>query len=256
MPIGISTLCTVGKTFKVINELISLRIELLELLDEWKDKLTKNRIKTLNEIKNTSNIRYTVHAPILDLNIAASNDTIRNTSIKIIMNSMERARAIDAEVFVIHPGLRTPLENLVPNLNKHLNMESLRRILNYGENLGLKVAIENMPAGTRCFMQNSEEFSELIENGFSPYIVLDIGHANTSSQIKKFITELKDKIIHLHLHDNYGIEDEHRIIGDGNVDWNFIKSNISLDRIYAVVENTSLNDAIVSYERAIQLFKS
>lgn len=256
MPIGISTLCTVGKTFEVINELISLKIELLELLDEWRDKLTKNRIKILNEIKNTSNIRYTVHAPILDLNIAASNDTIRNTSIKIIMNSMERARAIDAEVFVVHPGLKTPLENIVPNLNKHLNMESLKRILDYGKDLGLKVAIENMPAGTRCFMQNSEEFFELIENGFSPYIVLDVGHANTSSQLKKFIFELKDKIIHLHLHDNYGIEDEHRVIGDGNVDWNFIKSNISLDKIHAVVENTNLSDAITSYEKAIQLFKS
>lgn len=256
MPIGISTLCTVGKTFQVIDELISTGIEILEILDDWKDRLTKSKIKILNEIKNTTRIRYTVHSPILDINIAASNDSIRKTSIKIIMNSMEMANAINAEIFVIHPGLRTPLENIVPNLNKYLNMDSLRRILDYGEDLGIKVAIENMPAGTSCFLQNVEEFHELIENGFFTYIVLDIGHANTSSQLEKFLIEFKDKIIHLHLHDNYGIEDEHRVIGDGNVNWHLIKSNFSLNKTYAVVENNTLSDAILSYKRALQLFKS
>ncbi|MEM4529334.1 MAG: hypothetical protein QXQ52_02265, partial [Candidatus Methanomethylicaceae archaeon] len=66
----------------------------------------------------------------------------------------------------------------------------------------------------------------------------------------------KDRIIHLHLHDNYGIEDEHRVIGDGNVNWQLIKSKFSLNSIYAVVENNTLNDAILSYKKALQLFKS
>ncbi|MEM4706924.1 MAG: sugar phosphate isomerase/epimerase family protein [Candidatus Methanomethylicaceae archaeon] len=255
MPIGISTLCTIGKTFQIINELTSIGIEILEILDDWEDKLTKSKIKILNEIKNTTNIKYTVHSPILDINIAASNDSIRKTSIKIIMNSMEMANAINAEIFVIHPGLSTPLENIVPNLNRYLNIESLRKILDYGEDLGIKVAIENMPAGTRCFLQNVEEFHELIENGLSPDIVLDVGHANTSSQLEKFLIEFKDRIIHLHLHDNYGIEDEHRVIGDGNVNWQLIKSKFSLNSIYAVVENNTLNDAILSYKKALQLFK-
>lgn len=256
MPIGISTLCTIGKTFQVIDELISTGIEVLEILDDWKDRLTKSKIKILNEVKNTTNIKYTVHAPILDINIAASNDSIRRASIKIIVNSMKMANAIDAEIFVIHPGLGTPLEKLVPNLNRYLNLYSLRKILDYGEDLGIKIAIENMPAGTRCFLQNVEEFHELIENGISPYIVLDVGHANTSSQLEKFLIEFKDKIIHLHIHDNYGIEDEHRVIGDGNVNWALIKSNFSLSKIYAVVENNTLRDAILSYKKALQLFKS
>lgn len=231
-------------------------IEVLELLDDWKDKLTKSKIRILNDVKNTTNIRYTVHAPILDINIAASNDLIRRASLKIIMNSMEMARAIDAEIFIVHPGLRTPLENVVPNLNKHLNMESLRKILDRGEDLGIKVAIENMPARTRCLLQSADEFRELIENGFSPYIVLDVGHANTSSQLERFLMEFKDRIIHLHLHDNYGIDDEHRVIGDGNVNWQLVKSSFSLDRTYAVVENNTLVDAIASYRKAVQLFKS
>ncbi|MCC6013146.1 MAG: sugar phosphate isomerase/epimerase [Candidatus Verstraetearchaeota archaeon] len=256
MPFGISTLCTIGKTFEKINELITTGIDVLEIMDDWRDRLTKKRINLLNDISNSFEIEYTVHSPILDINIASSNDRIRKLAIKIIKNSMEKAVNINAKVYVIHPGLKTPLENFVPNINKNLNILSLKEILNYGEELGIKVAIENMPARTRCFLQNVNEFFELEEEGISPYIVLDVGHANTASQLEMFLSKLNNKIIHVHLHDNYGIEDEHRVIGNGNINWQLVKSHISFNKICGIVENNTIEEAKISFKKALQIFKS
>ncbi len=135
-------------------------------------------------------------------------------------------------------------------------MYSLERIINHGESLGLRVAVENMPANTPCLLQKAEEFNSLIENGLPVYIALDVGHANTTSQLEPFLSAVNDRIIHLHLHDNYGAEDEHRIIGDGTVNWSLIKSKISRVGVSAVVENNNFTDAKMSFNRAVQLFNS
>lgn len=240
----------------MIDELLSLRISVLELLDEWKDRLTRARAKALNELSASFPLKFTVHGPILDLNIASSNTRIRSCTLKLILESMDRAHDIGALVYVVHPGLRTPLENLVPDVNSSLNMYSLERILGYGEKIGLKVAVENMPANTPCLLQKVEEFTSLIDNGLPIYITLDVGHANTSSQLEAFLSAMNDRIIHLHLHDNYGEDDEHRVIGDGTVNWTLVRSKISWDRVSAVVENNSLQDAKRSLERATQIISS
>ncbi|MEM3882862.1 MAG: sugar phosphate isomerase/epimerase, partial [Candidatus Methanomethyliaceae archaeon] len=145
---------------------------------------------------------------------------------------------------------------LVPNVNSSLNLYSLEKIVSYGEKIGLKVAIENMPANTPCLLQRAEEFFTLMENGLPIYIALDVGHANTTSQLEAFLSKLNDRIIHLHLHDNYGKDDEHRIIGDGTVNWSLLRERIRQNKVSAVVENNKLEDARRSFERAIQLFRS
>ncbi|MBC7113503.1 MAG: sugar phosphate isomerase/epimerase [Candidatus Methanomethyliales bacterium] len=256
MEIGISTLCTVGKTFKVIDELLSLKITLLEVLDEWKDRLTKTRVKALNELSASYPLKYTVHGPILDLNIASSNPRIRSCALKIIFESMNRAHEIGAKAYILHPGLRTPLDNLVPGVNSSLNLYSLEKILNYSEKMGLRVAIENMPGNTPCLLQRAEEFLALMDNGLPIYVALDVGHANTTSQLDSFLSKINDQIIHLHLHDNSGNDDEHKVIGEGTVDWDLIKTKVHIDKVSAVVENNNLEDAKKSFIRATQLFSS
>jgi sugar phosphate isomerase/epimerase len=48
---------------------------------------------------------------------------------------------------------------------------------------------------------------------------LDTGHANITGELQRFLTELSDKIKHVHAHDNFGKVDQHLGIGDGNIDW-------------------------------------
>jgi sugar phosphate isomerase/epimerase len=256
MPIGISTLCTFGKTYSVLDELLDLKIEVLEILEDWKDRMNKSRIKKLREIKRSNGISYTVHSPILDVDIAASNARFRTLSNRMVMESIRHASEIEAELVVVHPGIRSPLEYLVPKINWELNKESLRKIIAYGEDIGVKVTVENMPSNTPCFLQTATEFQALVNDGLPLYMTLDVGHANTVSQLRSFMETMKDRIIHIHLHDNKGTNDDHMVVGAGTIDWDLLRSNLNLNKITAVVEANNLKDGKASLIKARQLFNS
>jgi sugar phosphate isomerase/epimerase len=254
MPIGVSTLCTFGKTYSTIDQLLNLKIEVLEILEDWKDKINKVRIKRLREIKRSTDILYTVHAPILNMDIAASNTRFRELSTRLIMESILHAYEIEAKLVVVHPGLHSPLQHLVPQINWDLNKESLRKIIIYGKNLGVTITVENMPANTPCFLQRVEEFQELANEDLQLFITLDVGHANTVSQLQTFLEFMKDRILHIHLHDNNGSNDDHMVVGTGTTDWRLLRSYLDLKKITAVVEANTLVDARLSLMNARQLF--
>ena len=256
MPIGISTLCTFGKTYSTLDQLLALKIEVLEILEDWKDRINQSRVKRLREIKRSNDILFTVHSPILDVDIAASNARFRILSTRMIMESILHASEIEAELVVVHPGIHSPLQHLIPKINWDLNRESLRKIIAYGEDLGVTVTVENMPVNTPCFLQTVEEFQTLANEGLPLYITLDVGHANTVSQLQPFLEFMKDRILHIHLHDNKGSNDDHMVVGAGTIDWELLKSNLDLDNITAVIEANTLADAKSSLISARQLFNS
>jgi sugar phosphate isomerase/epimerase len=256
MPIGISTLCTFGKTYSVLNEILENHIQVLEILDDWNDRLDKGRMRKLQEIRESNNLKLTVHSPILDMDIASANNRFRNLSIRLVMESMEHAAEMGAELVVVHPGQHSPLEYLVPRVHWDYSRESLRKIIVNGEKLGVRVAVENMPGNTPCLLRNVSEFQSLIDEGLPLHMALDVGHANTTSQLKLFLDNMSERIIHVHLHDNNGLNDDHLVVGKGTVDWDLARSKIDPRNVTCVIENNTLADAQESLLKVRQLFSS
>jgi sugar phosphate isomerase/epimerase len=256
MPIGISTLCTFGKTYSVLDEILENDIQVLEILDEWKDRLDKSRMRKLQEIRASRSLRLTVHSPILDMNIASANSRFMNTSVQLVMQSMEHAAEMGAELVVVHPGQHSPLEYLVPRVHLDHNRESLRKIIINGEKLGVRVAVENMPGNTPFLLKKASEFQSLIDEGLPLYMTLDVGHANTTAQLKQFLDNMSGRIIHVHLHDNYGINDDHLVVGKGTVDWGLVRARIDPGKFTCILENNTLDDAKESLLKVRQLFSS
>jgi sugar phosphate isomerase/epimerase len=50
-------------------------------------------------------------------------------------------------------------------------------------------------------------------------IALDVGHANLEAQTESFLRKLPDKIVHIHVSDNTGENDQHLGVGYGRIDW-------------------------------------
>ncbi|KYH36197.1 MAG: hypothetical protein AYL30_008130, partial [Candidatus Hecatellales archaeon B24] len=132
-----------------------------------------------------------------------------------------KAYKVDAGTVVIHPGFKGPLEYFYPKKSLKVNSESVRILLKKAENLGVHLAIENMPKGDWPLLSTVEEFeaffSERSLEGLG--LALDVGHAQTVGQVEAFIRKFKGKISHIHLHDNFGDEDSHLKIGNGIIDW-------------------------------------
>lgn len=96
-------------------------------------------------------------------------------------------------------------------------IDSLKKLVDKGSEKGLTIFYE--PIGSK---QDSEENLEKILDAVPEVgCHLDLGHCNLHGKNPAgMIRQFKDRLCHLHLHDNYGDADMHLPPGTGNIDWN------------------------------------
>ena len=98
-------------------------------------------------------------------------------------------------------------------------IRSLREIIKYAEKSNVRVMLENTPLSNGIHKVN--EIKYIIDNVPSLFVHLDVAHAFTSGGMEsviEYINTFRDKIIHIHWHDNHGSRDEHLPIGEGLID--------------------------------------
>ncbi|HLC00856.1 MAG TPA: sugar phosphate isomerase/epimerase family protein [Candidatus Bathyarchaeia archaeon] len=220
--IGVSMLHTLGEPFNVmLKQLAKVETEYVEIVDDGFHTLNKQRVKALNEIAQSHGFKYTFHCPFADINIASPSKPMLNASLKRLKQSMAYARQLNAELWVLHPGLITGITSFYPGSDWKQNVHSIRALHEPAKEYGLRIAIENLPQKYGSIMKTPEDFKRLYaETGLTDIgIVLDTGHANLEAQTEPFLTQLPDKIYELHLSDNMGEQDQHLGIGYGKINW-------------------------------------
>ena len=153
---------------------------------------------------------------------------------------------VGARQAIVHPTkfypqadgtLGTRIYNRHKEENLAYNREMYGRLLPYLEEYHIKAAIENMfgvdPAKKNVYCpnvcSNPDELAQLCDdcnamckNGDMFVVCMDIGHTNLSAKdktVRQYVNTLGKRLTALHLHDNYGIKDDHTAPGFGNVDW-------------------------------------
>jgi sugar phosphate isomerase/epimerase len=111
------------------------------------------------------------------------------------------------------------------------NIKGIKEIVKEARDHGTVICVENVNLSTFGIEDFRRIFNEVPEAKF----LYDIGHANLGireeDEIFLFLRNFKDKLIHVHAHDNLGgtevADDLHLPIGVGNIDWkkmvNYIK---------------------------------
>ncbi|MEJ5293449.1 MAG: sugar phosphate isomerase/epimerase family protein [Candidatus Methanosuratincola sp.] len=220
------------------------------------DRLDRSRIDLLIDLGSAWDVRYTVHAPIIDLNIASASEKVRRLSMELVRESVDHARELGALLLVVHPGSFPPDGRGDPETHWRLNLESLSEICGYASRERVVVCLENMPAGSRLFFQTPGEFLRASEEGMDFQVALDLGHAHTRHLTGEFLSLLKGRLRHLHLHDNMGDVDSHLPVDRGTIDWRLVKSEIGSASLTAVVEANTPHEALESLAAARQVFSS
>jgi sugar phosphate isomerase/epimerase len=99
------------------------------------------------------------------------------------------------------------------------NIIVLKEMVAYCQEIGIKAMIENYIAP----FDRPETISKILDQVPNLYVHLDIGHCNLGDEPEKtveiFFKTFKEKVLHLHVHDNNGDEDEHLPLGCGEIDW-------------------------------------
>jgi sugar phosphate isomerase/epimerase len=100
-----------------------------------------------------------------------------------------------------------------PPAASDLGIARIKRIVERAEQKNINIALENL--------RKPEYLDYVYERIKSDNLKFcyDSGHENCFSKKGDLLDKFGNKLIALHLHDNDGTDDQHRIIGEGNVNW-------------------------------------
>ncbi len=233
MKIGASTLAGIEfELEKTLDFIENLGIEYAELVHQYPAEFIDT------EILESYSLKYSIHAPFMDVNIASLQDQSRLNSIDQIKSSIDLANEINAEAVVVHPGVTSFLPNkyFKKEVYEFAN-ESIKEIEDYAKDLGVLATIENMPNFESMIYQNIVDLNQLlVENEM--HMTLDIGHANHVGYAPDEM--IFDSIKHVHVHDNLGDDDSHLPLGEGSIDLKYIINTLeskNYDGIYILEVN-------------------
>jgi sugar phosphate isomerase/epimerase len=159
-------------------------------------------------------------------------------------------------MFFGHKRRKIILDNWIKSLD-----EIISHTLQDDNNSNMQIMLENIPVSSSG-IHKLEEFKYILDNVPGLKVHLDIPHAFTSGGMQAiidYIRTFRDKIIHIHWHDNHGLYDEHLPIGKGLIDHNRVVEelkSINYDKTITLEVFTSKQDAKDSANKLKELWTS
>ena len=163
-----------------------------------------------------SGLRLTVHGPYgYGIDPGSPDEALRRRTVALHRRHIEAAVEIGALLYVAHADYREPPGPRDPAVVAALQ-PTIADLAEIQRELGMRIAVENLPGvGSSHFTAPGD--LELGELGFA----LDTGHAAISGTLDAFLADPQARLIHVHLHSNFGpvdADDPHRPLGEGVVD--------------------------------------
>jgi sugar phosphate isomerase/epimerase len=197
--------------------------------------------------KHLANFRFIVHNYFppekngLVINLASLDPQIRQASVEFCKSAIKLSKKLGGPVYGVHSGfaydpspsdlgqVQTHIDRYPLDAVKMAFTESLIEVLEYAENVGIKLCIENnvMPAFNLIDGENLldlmasptdfMEFGEISELNNVGYL-LDFAHLNVSSKamnfsVEEFVHIVSKRVNELHVSGNDGVSDQHGPVG-------------------------------------------
>ena len=193
------------------------------------------------------NPSLTIHAPYMDLSPAAIDSKVRDITVERFESVFDAAEVLGPRAVVFHSGYEKWKYSLKIDVWLKNSVKMWRRFSQRAEDLGTRIVVENIfedePANLRLLMEemSSEYFG----------LCFDTGHFNLFSRIplEEWLSQVKEYIFELHLHDNHGSSDAHLAIGDGTFDFDTLFGTLAGRDLICTIEGHTKEDVIKSLER-------
>jgi sugar phosphate isomerase/epimerase len=192
------------------------------------------------------------------IDLASDYDYIRHAWILEAIREIKTARKLGIDLINFHANINGMFYGQKRKLVLDNLVKSLREIISQAKKYKVDVMLENVPLSNG--IHSLDEFKYVVDNVDTLFVHLDIPHAFTSrgmASVIDYINTFRDKIIHIHWHDNHGQKDEHLPIGDGFIDHQeAVKAlkAIGYDRTITLEVFTSSNDAKSSADKLIAMW--
>ncbi|MEM2958817.1 MAG: sugar phosphate isomerase/epimerase [Candidatus Jordarchaeaceae archaeon] len=204
---------------------------------KWSGDFEEKEQQKLADILDSFGFQSSIHAPIWDINIASHITNFRKESVNQVKWSMDLARKLGSRLITLHPGHMPPYPFILSlrESGKRNFLESLQTLMDYSLETGVLIGLENIPISiSYCF--TLEDLLEYVTNFENVNVTLDIAHAYIVSKylelqdparssippenrVAETIRKLGKRLINIHLHDNDGTFDAHKIPGEGKINF-------------------------------------
>jgi sugar phosphate isomerase/epimerase len=218
--IRIASECLIREAPRLIQMKASPEIYIrAEKLKQFTSKAIRDFEKILSAFPS-----HTIHAPFMDVWPGAADEDIRQLGLEQMQKIMEIAAAWKSLLVVMH-------FNYDPIYYRQQFQQWLNRTAQFYQTLlqerdGPFLALENIAEPTPYIAL------QLMKKIDRPRLIhcFDFGHHHVFARIpfEEWLFYLNPgRPIHFHLHDNYGHNDDHLALGQGNIDWPAAKATIS-----------------------------
>ena len=174
-------------------------------------KLLKKAVRIVKKHKVKIN---TIHFPYANwVDLACPWPTDRVEIIKWIGKVFKTLNKLNPNAYIFHPGGEFATEAKRDEFMGYVvdSCEQLAKLTK------VPICMENMVGG--CLTNTIDRICEFAEKAPNCYVVLDTNHLRGEERPEDAIYRLKDRIKALHISDTHFIYEEHKMPGEGLIDW-------------------------------------
>lgn len=168
------------------------------------------------------------------------------------------AASIGASTLVVHPicfGLVGP--------GDRFDAGEIARVAADGVVVGVRIALENVRNSIWALDRVLDAIGDDPEET-NVGICVDVGHALLSSDagdrpVRTYLERYHSALVHLHLHDNGGVDDDHLVPGEGVLEWSRLVETLSeLEYVgsAALEVQRSDGDAVCAIDYGVRFFRA
>ncbi len=234
MKVGLSSMPFVNASIeKAIGTSAEFGAECFEIVYDvphFPPNYDHRKLSGIKELLDIHGLQVSVHASFWDLNPASHYRELWELTMEQTRRSIDVCHALDGEIVVVHFG-KSPIPNAIRFIErtKKLYREFINKCIPYAQERGVTLTIENATGQSFFYPSTVEELRKFLIGLEGVKVTFDIGHAHlaerrvgkkyTGDAIAKSIEALRGYLVHVHVHDNHGVEDEHLPPGDGDIDF-------------------------------------
>ncbi len=206
-----------------LNLLADLDLEYIELTVEWPEsrpELVRENLPWLADFLAERGLGILIHTPWY-LEIASPYAPVREGALSIGRDIIELAAELDSPLVTFHPYTPGWLSGTSKRRveARRLNASSMSSLVEMGSEVGVQVLVENVDHGA---FSSVSDLAFLLNEVPHLGLTLDIGHAflgGGEDKLRSYFDKLGERVLHVHVHDNFGRGDDHLPVGAGRVPW-------------------------------------
>ena len=211
-------------------------------------------IKDLKESVKDFHGEITLHALFSDLNPASRDEAIRKITLDRYEKSFIAAQNINATNVVFHSGSRcTKHKGSMQNFREG-SIKFWTKFVKRFEDCGIVATLENI------LERDPFSIPEIVKAVNSPNLklTLDTGHANICSDIDivEWVNFYGKDLYHMHVHNNFGENDDHFGLNRGNIDFVKVlqaayKNNPNVKIVFEIFDKRELLESVKTFDKIL-----